>query len=448
MPHSGGGGSHGGGSHGGSHGSHGSSHRTSHHYFPGARRYRRHYNDGRPDEYFYSNGRPQKTGISSLIFMLLFGGMFVGIAGLSVSKSVPKPLNPVYDNPSHYVYDTIDVLDNEDELEDVLDQMQENTGICPIVYTTVMEEYEGEYVDLESFAFVKYVSEWEDEQHYLLIYAIPQDEVEGVQNGSIDIPDYAYEIMMGDETDSIISENIEESMYQTLYTNFEAGQEPGEAITNAFEILSDKTEKVVSKRGPSIGSLMPVIFIGLFILVFIVVIIKNMIKDRGVQFEEVPLTEEDGAYVSSFGSSGSQSFASAAANATAEIPEQMSGTAGVVIRIITILFLVPFLLVGFFTIIGGVAMLLSSDTAGGGFMLVFGILWEAIVGVSIFGIFKAFKAKKKNAPTMTAEYPKADYPNADYPQASYPSQDYGSTTHNDCRSSHEEDEDSVRKGYE
>ena len=47
MPHSGGGGSHGGGSHGGSHGG-GSSHRTSHTYFPGARRYRRHYNDGRP----------------------------------------------------------------------------------------------------------------------------------------------------------------------------------------------------------------------------------------------------------------------------------------------------------------------------------------------------------------------------------------------------------------
>ena len=68
--------------------------------------------------------------------------------------------------------------------------------------------------------------------------------------------------------------------------------------------------------------------------------------------------------------------------------------------------------------------------------------------ISSIAYSKAFKAKKKNGPTMTAEYPKADYPNADYPQASYPSQDYGSTTHDDCRSSHEEDEDSVRKGYE
>ena len=101
MPHSGGGGSHGGGSHGGSHG--GSSHRTSHHYFYGARRYRRHYRDGRPDEYFYSNGRPQKTSLFSIIFIILFGVVFSGLTFLGTSSSIPKKLDEEYRRPSGYI---------------------------------------------------------------------------------------------------------------------------------------------------------------------------------------------------------------------------------------------------------------------------------------------------------------------------------------------------------
>ena len=100
MPHSGGGGSHGGGSHGGSHG--GSSHRTSHTYFYGARRYRRHYTDGRPDEYFYSNGRPQKTGAFSLIFVTLFGVIFTTLMGIGMGSTIPKKLNEEYGRLSEY----------------------------------------------------------------------------------------------------------------------------------------------------------------------------------------------------------------------------------------------------------------------------------------------------------------------------------------------------------
>ena len=91
MPHSGGGGSHGGGSHGGSHG--GSSSRTSHTYFPGARRYRRHYTDGRPDEYFYTNGRPQKTTLSGIAFIGIFGVVFTALMGMGMGISIPKKLH-------------------------------------------------------------------------------------------------------------------------------------------------------------------------------------------------------------------------------------------------------------------------------------------------------------------------------------------------------------------
>ena len=76
MPHSSGGGSHGGGSHGGSHGR-GSGNHVSHHYFPGARRYRRH-RHGYDDEYVDARSKPQKVGIFTVILVMAYSG----IAGL------------------------------------------------------------------------------------------------------------------------------------------------------------------------------------------------------------------------------------------------------------------------------------------------------------------------------------------------------------------------------
>ena len=112
MPHSGGGGSHGGGSHGGSHGG-GSSHRTSSHYFPGSRRYRRHYYDGREDEYFYSNATPRKNGLSGILFILIFGGFFLFSMCFSIFNSAPKKLEENYIRPSSRIIDNIDIIDND-----------------------------------------------------------------------------------------------------------------------------------------------------------------------------------------------------------------------------------------------------------------------------------------------------------------------------------------------
>lgn len=458
MPHSGGGGSHGGGSHGGSHSSSGRSYRTSHTYFPGARRYRRHYNDGRPDEYFYTNGKPQKAGVGILIFTILFGGVFSGIAGLAGFKSIPKPIEPVYEKPDHYVYDSIDVIEDDDDLEEILEDMSEKTGICPIVYTTVIEEYENDYVDLESFAYVSYINQWDDEQHYYLIYAVPVDQVEDIRNGNIEVPDYEYEIMMGDETDSIISESMEDFMNNDLHGRFELGQTPGKAITEAFESLSQKAERAVSSKIMPFKALMPFIIVVVFFLLVIAAIIKSIIRDRGVEFEEVPLTEKDGEYVSSYPSG---SYIPGSARAYSEIVNANPGTANAavtIVKIILVVFLLPFLIVGFVMITSGVAMLFSTNVGEGAFVLGFGIVWELILVVSMVSIFRAFKKRKSSGSPMTADYPKAEMPTADYPSTSYPAtdypsthypeQEYGSSTHDDCKSSHEEDEDSIRKGYE
>ena len=279
MPHSGGGGSHGGGSHGGSHG--GSSHRTSHHYFYGARRYRRHYRDGRPDEYFYSNGRPQKTSLFSIIFIILFGVVFSGLTFLGTSSSIPKKLDEEYRRPNERVIDNIGIIEDTDELEDALEEFNDVTGICPIVYTMYVEDYVDRYADLESFAYDKYVDSYLDEQHYLVVYAIPEDQVEPFMSRQLEVPDFEFEVMQGDDTDAIMTEGRDRFFVHNVQSNLDNGCEVGETFTVIFEEMSDDCAHDL-KSPARFKVLLPfLIVIGFFILP-IVFMIKAYINEVAV----------------------------------------------------------------------------------------------------------------------------------------------------------------------
>lgn len=442
MPHSGGGGSHGGGSHGGSHGG-GSSSRTSHTYFPGARRYRRHYNDGRPDEYFYTNGRPQKTGLVSIICMLMFGGIFTSVMFVGLRSSVPKALNERYDRPDTRIVDNIGIIANGDEIEEVLEEINDNTGICPILYTMYNEDYEGDYVDLESFAYVEYVDNWSDEQHYLVVYAIPEDQAVAYMTGEIDVPDFRFEVMMGDETDPIITEAIENAFVDEVYSDLERGKTPGETFLKAFGKLSDRTEARLSDKKQNLRYLVP---IGVMMLVFVlpvIAMIKSYIRDKHTEIEEVPLTESDNDFLSSYRSRGGYSGNT---RPLTDMPESTS----TVIKVISLVFMAPFVIIGLSMTFTGLGALIKGGDPSAVFRLIFGLIWSAIVLVSLISMMKSFgKMKKKTGgDPLTADYPKADYPHADYPEADYPSQEYGAVSHDACHSTHEEDEDSIRKGYE
>lgn len=441
MPHSGGGGSHGGGSHGGSHGG-GSSHRTSHTYFPGARRYRRHYNDGRPDEYFYSNGRPQKTGLSGIITFLLFGVFFGGIMTFSIRSEMPKKLDEAYRRPSSRVIDNIDVLGNEDDLEDALEDFNDMTGICPVVYTMYTEDYYGSYADLETFAYHYYVDNWSDEQHYLVVYAIPEGQADEFRSGELNVPDYEFEIMMGDETDAIINESLENNVVDTIYDNLEDGKSPDRVFTGVFNSLTDIAEDRLTSKSFNPRLVIPIIIVVLFFGLPLIFMIKSYIRDKHCDIDEVPLTETDNAYVGRYGgTTASTSFSNSSV---------MNSDSMKIIKVLMLVFMIPFVVIGLSLIISGARGLMSGGDPTKGFQLVFGLIWTFIVVISITSVFKALgKAKKKMGDDpLTAEYPKADMPHSEYPYAEYPQQEYNSTTHDECRSSHEEDEDSIRKGYE
>lgn len=441
MPHSGGGGSHGGGSHGGSHG--GRSSRTSHSYFPGARRYRRHYNDGRPDEYIYSSGRPQKTTLASIITMILFGGIFSSMMFFSIRADSPKRLEENYVRPDSYVVDNIDILDKEDEIDELLGNFNDNTGICPVIYTLYTEDYEDDYVDLESFAYNVYIETWEDERHYLIVFAVPEDQAAEYRKGKLEVPDYEYEIMMGDDTDPVITESIERSVVADLREGFESGEDPDLVFIDVFESLIEKTDARLNSGRISLMMFLPIVIVLLIFGIPVIAMIKAYNKDKHVEIEEVPLTESDNEYLGKY----RENYRGFSGNS--QMPVEFKGNIGIVVKVLMMVFMLPFIIVGLVQIIGGASDMMSGDNVSGVFRLIFGIIWSLILVITMGTIFSRLgKSSKSSGTPMTADYPDADYPHAEYPQSDYPSTDYEPVSHDNCHSSHEEDEDSIRKGYE
>ena len=90
-------------------------------------------------------------------------------------------------------------------------------------------------------------------------------------------------------------------------------------------------------------------------------------------------------------------------------------------------FVTPFVLSGLGMIIGSFAMFANGDKNGGGFLLIFGIMWTLIsVFILVSMILTFFRVKKaaQDRTPLTAEYPQAEYPHADYPRSEYPQADY------------------------
>ena len=227
MPHSSGGGSSGGGFHsGGSSGSSGN--HISSHYFPGARRYRRYYTDGRPDDYVYARSKPTRTSLASVIIVAVMAVIFIGASGAAVFSDRPRFLTPKYsDEPA--IYDDIGVIGNKTELLEEMKKYNGQTGICPVIYTAFDEQWNSKYENLEKYAYDVYVSNFSDEQHFVIVYSIPASRAEFGENGIVTSSEFMWEAIQGDETDPIITESVFRRIGNVFQDELMAGKGPGEA---------------------------------------------------------------------------------------------------------------------------------------------------------------------------------------------------------------------------
>jgi len=255
-------GSHGGGG-GGSHSSHSGTHSNGSSQsfsqkgpFPGSRRY--YYYDAYGNRsIFYSNMIPKRTKISSFIggtiFSFLFSfGIIVGIFFLGVFPS--KMTNPCY--VTNYIYDNAQVIDNTDTLESQMKEFYDKTGVQPVVYTASLDEYTNEYgyysdYSLEMYGIDVYNNLFNDEGHWLLVYA---------QN--IDRTEWYWVEIYGDDTSNVITDALYEKFANTLQPGLE---NDSISITDTFiHTYKVATEKALTWDEDRLGS---AIGLGVFVLV-------------------------------------------------------------------------------------------------------------------------------------------------------------------------------------
>ena len=428
MPHSGGGGSHGGGSHGGSHGGGSSGPRRSNHYFPGSRRYRRHYYDGRPDTYFYSDGRPQKTSKASIALVAVVGIFTAAIFCVPVMGNSARKLKEKYTRPATRIVDTIDIISNDAELEEALEEYNDITGVCPVVQTIYTEDYQMNYGDLESYAYDTYLQMFSDEQHYLIVYAIPKDQRDAYVAGSLSVPDYEWEAMIGDETDNLYNESL---FIHRVQNGLEEGKNPGVVTAEVIRELGEADKQKIARPAllnPSL--IIPLCIVGLFFVFPIIMMVRNMKKEKEFEYEEVPLDEKD---IASSNFSRGDIYGTTIPGTGAAAADAASTVGGV----FALIFMVPFVLIGIGVLIGGIVSLTKGESQSGMFLVLFGGIWLIMSLAGVFGVIGKMKQSKQ----------KNDYIP---PRSTQPVQDdsYQSwQSHENCQADHEDD-DNVRPGFE
>jgi hypothetical protein len=147
----------------------------------------------------------------------------------------------------------------------------------------------------------------------------------------------------------------------------------------------------------------PLILVLGFFALFLFVMIKQYIKDKNIEYTQVPLDEKDRS---------SQSVpAGQIASATG------TGKPTKALKVLYAVIMIPFLLVGFGMIMAGITSV--NDGENGIFFILFGAAWTIILFSTIVKTF-FMKEKTKDTDPITAGYPKTESPKTVYPKSEYP----------------------------
>lgn len=133
-------------------------------------------------------------------------------------------------NHSVVIEDNIGVIDDEARLGKALTDFYETTGIVPAVITEYNSAWDRHYADLENQAYDLYVNRFSDEAHWLVVYSQPE-------HPDADFVDWYWQNMVGDATDSILTEQALDDFGTRLQKYLTAGSRytVGEAFCLAFE---------------------------------------------------------------------------------------------------------------------------------------------------------------------------------------------------------------------
>ena len=220
-----------------------SSNRISSSFFPGARRYS--YTSFGKTRYIYSINDPAQKFRPARLLTLLFYIPFILVLGVTMTKLSPVSFKKP-DSTEIIIKDEADAItsDGESELRSVLSQFNKKSGVVPAVIT--VDESQWENTTLENYAYTRYLSEFTDEMHWLIVYSDPADGV-----------NWSFEGMQGDDTVNIITNNAADTFNSRLTVNLDTeGSEVGSSISDAFEYIMPQVRKprltdVLKSFGPA-----------------------------------------------------------------------------------------------------------------------------------------------------------------------------------------------------
>ena len=314
MPHSSGGGSHSGGSHGGYHRSSGRSSYRSHSdsYSRRRRRSQRYvyYRNNIPK--FFETDSVFKPGFS--IAKMLVCILLLAVGVFMISKAIPHV--PKYSDRSIIVRDEVNVISDKKAVISKLEEFQEKTGITPAIITIPNETWMNGYTSIERYAYYRYLAEFSDEMHWLIVYSQPDLKQEKRMY-------WYWEGMQGDYTDGVLTSS-DTSRFNTVFNSYLGSNESfDDAVIKSFAYITDN----ISMSPDPIDLIIPVAVLFFAVILTIITIYKS-IKYRNAS--PAPLENDlSAAYSSSVPYSGGYNPANARSTAytgtinSRDLPDEM-----------------------------------------------------------------------------------------------------------------------------
>ena len=141
------------------------------------------------------------------------------------------------------ISDDAGVIADKTELDGLLNEYRELTGIVPVVYTVYEEDWKATGANsLSQYALYKYMALTSDELHFVIVYSVPKDNTSNANKIAA---------VQGNETDDIITTAMYWKFLGTVKLGTLKGDDPGKALCSAFS-FAVKDANV--KLNPTLGN--------------------------------------------------------------------------------------------------------------------------------------------------------------------------------------------------
>lgn len=242
-------------------------------------------NDG-TDRYVEKNSKPILVTLGSIFAVAIVALAISGLVGMSLHSLTPAklPMDNVQDIET--IHDDAMLLQDQDMVNAKLTEFRDLTGICPVVYTAYDEDWQEMFPSLEIYAEYLYYSNYNDLQHFVIVFSIPGSDAGMTARG--EKPHYAFEIHQGKSTEAILGSILVGKFKSNIIENISNGSGFDGAVVNSMEMVRadayGRMNPSTARRAVNLGiAFLPMVITVVFFTVWIVRVIRKYVRERKVE---------------------------------------------------------------------------------------------------------------------------------------------------------------------